>query len=114
MPDNPAKELKDRLRADLKDALKAGRKAEMSLLRALLAAIDNAEAPPRTDAELRYDPDAASEIARLELSPGRLNRLLEAERDERTAAAAEMDRIGQPDKAKALRAEAALVARYCA
>ena len=114
MPDSPAKQLKNRLRADLKEALKAGRKAEMSLLRALLAAIDNAEAPPRTDTELRYDPDAASEIARLDLSPEQLQRLLLDETAARDHGAAEMERVGRPDRAAALRAEAQLIRRYLA
>ena len=112
MPDSPAKELKDRLRADLKDALKAGRKAEMSLLRSLLAAIDNAEAPPRTDAELRYDPNAASEIARLELSAAQLAAVLAHERAVREQAAGQMDRAGRTGAAQDLRAEAAIIGRY--
>lgn len=112
MPGTPAKELKERLRTDLKDALKAGRKDEVSLLRALLAAIDNAEAPPRTDAELRYDPAAASEIERLDLLPGQLRRLLLDESEARMQGAAEMERIGRPDRAAALEAEAQLVRRY--
>jgi uncharacterized protein YqeY len=112
MAGNPAKELKDRLRADLKHALKGGRKGEMSLLRALLAAIDNAEAPPRSDAELRYDPDAASEIARLELSREQLQQLLASEREDRLNGAAQMDRVGQPESAERLRAEAETILRY--
>ncbi|HEX7711703.1 MAG TPA: hypothetical protein VF418_12295 [Sphingomonadaceae bacterium] len=112
MPGNSAKQLKDRLRTDLKDAFKAGRRDEVSLLRALLAAIDNAEAPPRTDAELRYDPDAASEIERLDLLPEQLQRLLRDEADARLQGAAEMERVGRADRAAALEAEARMVRRY--
>jgi uncharacterized protein YqeY len=112
MSHNAARQLKDRLRADLKDALKGGRKAEMSLLRALLAAIDNAEAPVRTDADLRYDPDAASEIDRLDLSREELNSLLAHERDTRLEGAADMDRVGRPETGERLRAEARMVRRY--
>lgn len=112
MPSNPATALKDRLRADLKLALKASRKAEMSVLRTLLAAIDNAEAPPRTDAQLRYDPDSASEVDRVELSQEQLDGVLAAECDAREEAAAQLDRHGQSDRADALRAEVATIRRY--
>lgn len=40
-----AREMKARMRADLRRAMKAGRTTETLLLRALIAAIDNAEAP---------------------------------------------------------------------
>jgi hypothetical protein len=62
--------------------------------------------------ELRYDPAAASEIARLELSPGQLNALLEAERDARATGAGEMERAGRADRAAALATEAEMVRRY--
>lgn len=112
MADNPAKELKDRLRADLKRALKESRKPEMSVLRSLLAAIDNAEAPEQTDAELRYDPAAASEVERLDLSARQLASLLLQEHAAREDAAADMDRLKQAERAERLRFEAAIVQRY--
>lgn len=44
--------MKTRLRADLRAAMKAGRASEARLIRALVAAIDNAEAPPLPDGQL--------------------------------------------------------------
>ena len=115
MAGNAAEERKGRLRADLKEALKHGLKAEVSLIRALLAAIDNAEAPPRTDEELRamrHDNAKACEIERLDLSSEQLDRLLAGECDARAEAATGLDRRGQSDMADALRAEAAAIRRY--
>lgn len=118
MPEEPARILKDRLRADLKQALKEGRKAEMSLLRSVLAAIDNAEAPAQTAAQakeqLRKFGDGAAEVGRLTLSLERLDAILAEEIESREQAAAEMDRLDREDRAAELRNQADIVRRYLA
>jgi uncharacterized protein len=109
-------DMKARLRIDLRAAMKEGRTNEARLIRALVAAIDNAEAPP-----LRADPqatnqhrfhDGSAEVERLSLDSAQVRALLVAEIQERERAAAEMNRINRPDRADALHAETLLVGRY--
>ena len=116
MAEDVARTLKDRLRADLKSALKQTRKAEISLLRALLAAIDNAEAPAQSAGQASAMSQdfgkGAAEVGRLALSRAQLDRLLAAECDAREDAAIELERHGQSGRADSLRAEAATIKRY--
>jgi uncharacterized protein YqeY len=113
---DPAKTLKERLRADLTQAMKARDAAHASVLRALLGALDNAEAPAQSaeqsSAVSRSFAEGAAEVGRLALSPQQLAALLENEAADREQAAAELERHGRGDRAAALRAEAALVRRY--
>jgi uncharacterized protein YqeY len=116
MADDPAKILKDRLRADLKLAMKARDAAQASVLRSLLGAIDNSEAPD-LDAEqakekFRRFGEGTAEVARRTLTQEELDQLLAEEVEARESAAAEFDRHGQSARAEALRAEAAIVGRY--
>jgi uncharacterized protein YqeY len=113
---DPAHAMKARLRADLRSALKKGRTAEVKLIRALVAAIDNAEAPPLRPAQRASDQhrfrDKTAEIERLSLNEAKVRAILEAEVRERESAASEMVRLNRPDRADALRAEALLAQRY--
>jgi len=101
---------RQRLRDDLKAAMRARSDAEVRLLRALGAAIDNAEAVPLGDEELRRFADG--EMARRELSDTDIAQLLARERSERFEAAADFDRLGRAVEAERLRVEAELIARY--
>jgi len=105
--------LRERLRADLKAAMQARATEEVRLLRALIAALDNAEAVP---GESKYVPrafgDPGAEVARRLLDEHDLDRLLGAEIETRLAAAADYDRHGQGDEAARLRAEARTIERY--
>ncbi|GGC73945.1 GatB/YqeY domain-containing protein [Chelatococcus reniformis] len=107
-------DMKARLRTDLRAAMKERRTGEASLIRALVAAIDNAEAPPlqasRTD-QHRFR-DGSAEIERLHLDPARVRAVLLTEIEERERAAAEMSRLERPDRADALRAEIVIAKRY--
>lgn len=97
--------------------MKDGRRAEASTLRSILAAIDNAEAPPLaagSASEPRRFEDGSAEIDRLILSADRLRTILLAEIEEREAAAAEMARLGQSDRAGALQVEIDVARRYLA
>lgn len=116
MMQDAAKALKDRLRTDLRAAMKAGATGETGVLRALVAALDNAEAPP-----IRQSPDAAlghafgsgaAEVERLLLGKDAVRRVLLAEIAERETAAAEMRRVGRADRATVLDAEIAVAKRY--
>ena len=108
--------LKIRFRADLKLAMRARSALEIGALRALIAALDNAQAVPVGDAHKRYVVhafgDAAVEVPRLVLDAGEVQRLLQAEVASRRAAADQFDQLDRPERAAELRAEAAVVARY--
>lgn len=105
--------LKERLRADLKAALQARASHEVSLLRALIAAVDNAEAvPAEYDARSRAFGDPSGEVARRDLDGPALDALLAEEVEARLASAAVFEEHRRGEDAARLRAEAALVARY--
>jgi uncharacterized protein len=115
MPDDAGRDMKARLRADLRAAMKDRRAIEAKVIRALIAAIDNAEAPPAEGqtASAHHDFRAGSaEIERLLLSGAHVHRVIVADIHEREHAAAEMERLGMMDRAEALRAEAVIAKRY--
>ena len=105
--------LKERLRADLKAAMRERKSAEVGVLRTLIAALDNAEAVPVDGLEerLRMRQDIG-EVARRELDGAALNDVLAKERETRLAAALDYARHGRDDDAARLRQEAELIARY--
>lgn len=108
--------LKDRLRSDLKEAMKERRSDDARLLRTLIAAVDNAEAVPvdlsGPAQAARALGDPSGEVARLELDEAALDRILTAEVDARLAAAEDYARHGRDDEAARLRTEAATIGRY--
>lgn len=114
--EDAGKEMKARLRADLSVALKERRTDEAKVVRTLLAAIDNAEAPPLPGGQAAAVPhrfeSGAAEVERLRLGRSHLRRLLLTEIEERERAAAELDRLGRADRATALRAEVLVARRY--
>lgn len=109
-------EMKARMRADLRAAMKEGRGADARLIRSLIAAIDNAEAPPARSgsgaAEQHLFLSGSAEVERLSLDADRVRAILLAEIEEREQAAAGMDRLNRPDRADAIRTEARLAATY--
>ncbi|WP_137391690.1 hypothetical protein [Rhodoligotrophos defluvii] len=116
MTHDSAYTMKTRMRADLRAAIKNGHTDEAALIRALIAAIDNAEAPPlqarRTKTDQHRFSDGSAEIERLHLNPAQVRAVLLAEIEERERAAVEMNRLERPDRADALRAEALIARRY--
>lgn len=108
--------MKARIRLDLTAAMKARRAAETGVLRALLAALDNAEAVPVGQAHdrhvVRAFGDPSAETPRLLLNEADVRRLLQREAAEREDAAIELERLGELDDAQRLRREASLVERY--
>jgi uncharacterized protein len=105
--------MKDRLRADLKLALVAKRSAEVAVLRTLIAAIDNKEAPPLTDGRTAHwgEPGLA-ETPRLLLDAERVRAILLDEIAERETVATQVEAAGTAGYASTLRTEALLIRRY--
>lgn len=105
-----------RLREDLKTAMRARASEETAVLRALLGALDNAQAvpldPDHKPAEMRRFGDGSAEVSRRVLNTRDVDALLAREAEERDQAAGEMERLGQTERAAALRGEAAIVRRY--
>lgn len=105
--------LKDRLRADLKTAMRERNATEVALIRTLIAAIDNAEAQPIEGFQERLRRlEPIGEIARRDLDANALNAVLAAEAHSRQSAAEDYERNGRTDDAARLRDEAKLIARY--
>lgn len=111
-------EMKTRLRTDLRIAMKNGRTGDAKLIRALIAAIDNAEAPPAMagqGAMAQHDfRSGSAEVERLLLGRSEVRAAVLAEIGEREHAAGEMERLGRAELAETLRAEIALARCYVA
>jgi len=111
-----AEGMKTQLRLDLLAAMKEGRTNEVKLLRTLVAAIDNAEAPPidtnhQTTEQLQFH-DRSAEIERLALTTAQVREVLVAELEERESAAAELSQVNRPELANTLRSEALIIKGY--
>jgi uncharacterized protein YqeY len=109
-----ATELKERLRADLKAAMRAKAADEVRPLRTLIAALDNAEAVTVGHDKYvsRSFGDPSGEVPRRELDEAAVRALLSSEIETRLAAAVDYERHGEGAEAERLRAEAALISRY--
>jgi uncharacterized protein YqeY len=116
MSDDAGRDMRARLRADLRTAMKGRHAIEAKVIRALIAAIDNAEAPPAHEAQTalaRLDfRSGSAEVERLLLSGAHVYGVIVADIQERERAAADMERLGMMDRAEALRAEAVIAKRY--
>ncbi len=116
MSDDAGRDMKARLRADLRTAMKDRRTIEAKVIRALIAAIDNAEAPPAHEGQTalahHHFRSGSAEIERLLLSGAHVHGVIVADIHERERAAAEMERLGMMDRAETLRAEAVIAKRY--
>ena len=117
MATNAGEEMKVRLRGDLKAAMKDKRPEKVKVLRALIAALDNAEAPSNDGRSMAIEEMGglgSSEVQRLALDAERVRAILTVQQTERETAAIELDRVGRAELAAASRAEAALIGRYLA
>lgn len=116
MQDDAATVMKTRLRADLLAAMKAKRMADVPVLRALIAAVDNAEAPPAREGQPGVLNDdflsGSAEVRRMVLSQDDVRAVIDADAREREQAAAQFDSLGKSDMAETLRAGAELARRY--
>lgn len=104
MTSDPAVTMKTRLRSDLRDAMRARADTETRTLRSLIAALDNAEAPPASG--------AVGEVQRLLLSEAEVQTVVEREAEQHEDAAREFDRLGVADRADDLRKAATIARRY--
>ena len=111
--------LRVRMRQALPEAMRARDKAAVSALRATLAALDNAQAVPVDEAEMRglaleQSPvgAGATEAARRELSECSVADIVRAEATERLEAAAQLTAPAHADRVARLRAEAAVLLRF--
>ncbi len=113
-------DLRARLNAALKDAMRARDQVATSALRSALGAIGNAEAVPVD--QLEPPPGvagphfagavcglAAAEIARLRLTPANLDAIMRTEISERERAADDYAAKGFADQAERLRREASIL-----
>ncbi|HEX3423135.1 MAG TPA: hypothetical protein VHS33_07015 [Sphingomicrobium sp.] len=111
-------ELRSRLQSDLRDAMRNQARNEIAVLRTLLAEIDNAQAVPVGDLHERYSVrnfgDGSAEVPRRSITYAQLQERFCGDHDERLAAAAQLETIGQVGEAKRLRNEAQIVKRYIA
>jgi uncharacterized protein YqeY len=120
-------DIRARMRRGLVDAMKARDQQAVAALRATLAAIDNAEAVHAEviDDNLALDSGnghpavagsvagiGAAEVDRRILTPEETAAIVRGEVTEREAAADILERVGRPDQAKRLRAQAALLTTY--
>ncbi|MEV6672224.1 hypothetical protein [Streptomyces sp. NPDC051162] len=99
--------------------MRARDKVTVRVLRSALAALDNAEAVPVAESELRgvaleHSPvgAGAAEVARRELNEHNIVNIVRAEAKERLDAAAELTSLAHTDRATELRAEAAVLFRF--
>lgn len=99
--------------------MRARDKAAVSALRAVLSALDNAEAVPLEEAgtrglSLEGSPVGAgsTEVARRELSERDVTDIVRAEATERLDAAAQLKAPAHADRVARLRAEAAVLHRF--
>ncbi len=116
-----AEPLRDRLRAALKDAMRARDEVARDALRTALGAIDNAEAVAVVDdgAPAVDGPIAgavrgvgASEVPRLEVTEAQIADLLREQVVDRRATAEVVEQGGQGEAADRLRAEAELLETF--
>ncbi|HWA64969.1 MAG TPA: hypothetical protein VG899_01195 [Mycobacteriales bacterium] len=111
--------LRDRLTSDLTAAMRERDLAAVRVLRATIAAIDNAQAPPLDADDLKGVSIEASprgtgtrEVARLSLTEDDIRAIIGTEIAERREAADGYDGSGQEQRARDLRAEATRLAGY--
>ncbi|WP_141589781.1 MULTISPECIES: GatB/YqeY domain-containing protein [unclassified Myxococcus] len=101
------------LRAALKEAMRSRSSQASAVLRELLAAIDNAEAP-----DMRVAPTAVGdvfagsagglghgEVSRLALTPEAVQAVIDRELQERRDAVALYEKLGKQDEASAVKAQ---------
>lgn len=104
------------LKADLRTAMRERNAAEVTTLRGLISAIDNAQAVPVGDKHDTYVfhafGDSAVEVPRRGLSQDDIRQLVEAEIRARNDAEADYRRLGRDDKAQELTDEAQILSRY--
>jgi uncharacterized protein YqeY len=116
MAGDAAERMSDRLRADLKAAMRARDTVATATIRMLLGAIDNAQAVPvdpvRRPSAMNKFGESAIEVPRLELSPDDVQAVLRGEIERRRSMAEEIRGFGRSGEADRAIAEAEIIRRY--
>ena len=114
----PMTELRERLRAALKDAMRARDTIAVGAFRSTLGAVDNAESVDVDAVRTTSGPIAgatrglgATEVPRKILDDAAIREIVQREIDERRSAADEYDALGRADEASRLRSEAHAIER---
>lgn len=107
-------QLREQMKADLRQAMKARQSATVATLRALLAAIDNAEAVPVPAVTMPVEPilGQSHEVPRKLLSADDIRQIIQKEADERRAASLKYANLGQAAEAERLQTAAQLIETY--
>lgn len=107
-------QLREQMKADLRQAMKARQSATVATLRALLAAIDNAEAVPVPAATIPVEPilGQSHEVPRKLLSADDIRQIIQKEADERREASVKYANLGLSDEAERLQTTATLIETY--
>lgn len=107
-------QIREKMKADLTRAMKARQADAVDGLRAVLAAIDNAEAAPVNQSATWVEPvmGQRNEVPRKVLSAQDMRQIIEREVDERRAASAKYADLGLADEAARLGRVADLIAAY--
>ena len=103
--------LAERLKADLRGAMKARQSSTVTTIRSMLAAIDNAGAVEQ-DAAIKPAVGRSGDVPRKELTEEQVRALLQNEADNRRAAITTYARLGRQADADCLRAELQVFAQY--
>ena len=106
--------IRQQMKADLLQAMKAREHARVDTLRTVLAAIDNAEAVPVSQSTMLVEPvfGKKNEVPRKILSTEDIQRILQNEVDERHAASIKYAGLGQNVEAERLQKAAELITSY--
>ena len=120
--DDPSETMRARLRDDLRTAMKSRDTVETSVLRRLIAAIDNAQAvaappgPATPGGGSQWVAGSAAfgagDVPRRQLGAADVDALLRREMERHLSLADEMDGYGRRDDAARARAEADIASRY--
>jgi len=119
-PSTQAKDVRSRLQADLRDALKARDRTRTSVIRTALAALANAEAveaQPVADRSVHphgADGLYAAEVERHALTDEETRRVLGEVRDDLLRSADELAELARAPQAEELRTQADILATYFA
>jgi uncharacterized protein len=103
--------LRERLKADLKSALKARQLPVVTVLRSALSEIDNAEAV-ELDASMVSVVGRLNDVPRKVLTEDQIRDILQVEANEIQGSLVEYQRLGKHEEAKKLHVEWEVLARY--
>lgn len=105
--------VRNRMKTDLRQAMKERDMATVATLRTMLAALDNAEAVPvEVNASFQWMPGQHSDVPRKALSEEEFLQILRKEAVGRRTAIATYEGLGRIEEAERLRAELSVFERY--